>query len=207
MQLGWNLGTPGDACRHTPSLHRGLGIAPRGSVASCLAPQGSAWRGEVTSLGCWSQYLSPSPALSLYLYLHLVSPVSLPNASLLPFISRGASCASIFSTFASLVAWLLLCQTTLLSRGLAARWILAGCSPGGQGLQLGHPPCCSFGNRFPKTWKVEGWEGWREVVGRACCWGNWRHLCLLWLEPGKPPPARRSPQPWGKGAVSLDSGR
>lgn len=46
---------------------------------------------------------------------------------------------------------------------------LGGCYPGGQGFQLGLAPCCSFGDRLPKTWKVEGWKGWQEVMGRACC--------------------------------------
>lgn len=52
---------------------------------------------------------------------------------------------------------------------LLLAWFLGGCYPGGQRFQLGLAPCCSFGDRLPKTWKVEGWKGWQEVMGRACC--------------------------------------
>lgn len=143
-------------------------------------------------LGCFA----PPPAVPggeqrLSRLLELVSSISTPisshlSLSLMPcffsllYLQGGKFCIHFFQPP---LVWLRPSHPILLSRGFATRRIPAGCCLGGQGLQLDRPPCCSLGNRFPKTWKVEGWKGSREVVGRASCWGTLRQ------NPGEPPPA------------------
>lgn len=128
------------------------------------------------------------------LYLYLLSSASFPNAPLLSSPSspgargghgdRQASSASIFLTFPSVVVWLSLPHPNLLSRGLATLGSL-GLLSRLAWTPAGSFPYCSFGNMFPKSWKVEGWKACWEVVERACCWGNLRHLSSLRAEAEK----------------------
>lgn len=137
------------------TLVRELGIC-----CFSLAPQGSAWRGEATSLGCWSQSVHLQSPASVTPFVCLFSQSLAP---LLFFIPRVTSSAFIFSTFLSLGdGGLAICDYWPGSLGAAIQ-------AGGRGFQLGLAPCCSFGDRLPKTWKVEGWKGWQEVMERACC--------------------------------------
>lgn len=96
-------------------------------------PPGQCLEGEKRLLLVAGVSLSPSPVLNLHLYLHL---------SLFPSLlhPRVTSSTFIFSTFPFLggddfLSLSLSSNSTLLSRGFATSWVLAGCCPGGQGLQ------------------------------------------------------------------------